>query len=110
MSHAKDRSIPLPEILFGLLILGLITAVVIPPMVYSSDARAAECQANVTLLNTKLKLYAEKHNGWAPADRAGFETMLASDKELLMGSHVKCPYGEPYHYDPASGGIVPHKH
>jgi type II secretory pathway pseudopilin PulG len=110
MPHSKDTSIPLPEILFAVLILGLVSAAVIPTMVYSADARTAECQANVALLNTKLKLYAEKHNGWAPVDRAGFETMLASDKELLTGSHGKCPYGEPYRYDPATAVIVTHKH
>jgi competence protein ComGC len=110
MPHTKDKSIPLPEILFAVLILGLIAAVVIPPIVYSSDVRTAECRANSSLLNAKVKMYAEKHNGWTPVDNAGFETMLASDKEMMMGAHLKCPYGDPYRYDPATGGIVPHKH
>jgi len=110
MSPRKERSAALPEILFATLILGLVTAVVIPPMVYSSDVRSAECRANAALLNAKIKRYADMHNGWAPADQAAFETMLASDKELLPGPHSKCPYGEPYRYDPASGSIVPHAH
>jgi len=110
MPSRKDSAIPLPEILFAALIMGLVTAVVIPPIVYSSDVRTAQCQANVTLLNAKIRLYADKHSGWTPPDRAALETMLASDKELLTGSHLKCPYGEPYRYDSTAGWIVEHRH
>jgi len=100
---------PLAETLFCLLILGLVGAVAIPPMVYSRDDRASACRANVELLNCKIAQWAADHNGWAPADQATFQRLVAGDPDL-RGHLPACPYGETYVYDPAAGHIVPHGH
>jgi len=110
MSQHKNGSVPLAEVLFGLLILGLLAAVAIPPMVYSSDKRDAECQANVALLNSMVDRYAETHNGWGPKDRREFEKMVAADKQLPSGTMPRCPYEQRYEYDPLTGHVVPHRH
>ncbi len=110
MTHRRQPGIPLPEVLFAALILGLLAAVAIPPMVYSRDTRAAECRANVDLLDSKIRCYAAGHQGWSPADFREFEQMLAADKALPSGGLPKCPYGEAYVYDPMTGRVVPHRH
>jgi hypothetical protein len=101
--------LPLPELLFCLLILGLVAAVAIPPMVYSRDTRAAECRANVRLLNRKIQTWADAHQGWPPADRETFREMIEADPDL-RGHLPTCPYGDPYVYDAAGGRIAPHRH
>jgi type II secretory pathway pseudopilin PulG len=108
--HRKSRSVPLAEVLFGVLVLALLGAVAIPPMVYSSDKRAAECQANVDLLNSMIERYTARHGGWPPKDAAEFERMVAGDKEWPGATRPKCPYGHQYVYDPLTGRIVPHSH
>ncbi|MCX5670121.1 MAG: type II secretion system protein [Planctomycetota bacterium] len=110
MSHPKNGSVPLAELVFGLLIVGLLAAVAIPPMVYSSDKRVAECQANVVLLGSMIERYATTHNGWAPKDQAAFERMVVADKESPSGTMPRCPYGLRYDYDPLTGHVVPHQH
>ena len=98
------------EALFAVLVLGLLAAVAIPPMVYPGDTRAAECKANVALLNEKVERYAAGHDGWPPADQSFFLRMLAQSKDMPAGGMPKCPYGRPYDYDAAAGRVVPHKH
>ena len=109
MAHRKENGVPLPEVLFCALILGLLAAVVIPSIVYSADTRAAQCRANVELLDRKIRFYADRHSGWTPADTAEFKQMVARDPDL-RGALPKCPYGKPYVFDPATGRIVPHNH
>ncbi len=109
MARRKASGIPLAEVLFCLLILGLLAAVAIPSIIYSGDTRTAACRANVELLNQKIRLYARAHNGWTPADQAEFRQMIAADQDL-RGSLPKCPYGEPYVFDPASGRVASHRH
>jgi type II secretory pathway pseudopilin PulG len=102
--------VPLAEALFGLLILGLMAAVAIPPMVHSSDKRTAQCEANVALLNSMIERHAAKHGGWPPHDKAEFDRMVADDNELPSGEAPQCPYGRRYEYDPAGGRVVKHAH
>ena len=109
MSRRTGDSLPLPELLFCLLILGLVAAVAIPPMVYSRDTRAAECRANVRLLYRKIEGWADAHQGWPPPDHETFRRMVREDPDL-RGHLPKCPYGDPYVYDAAAGRIVPHRH
>ncbi|MEA3367060.1 MAG: hypothetical protein U9R68_02980 [Planctomycetota bacterium] len=109
MARRARESLPLPELLFCLLILGLVAAVAIPPMVYSRDTRAAQCRANVRLLNRKVQAWAEAHQGWPPADQETLRELIRCDPDL-RGHLPKCPYGEPYVYDAAAGRIVPHRH
>jgi type II secretory pathway pseudopilin PulG len=109
MARRRESGIPLPEVLFCLLVLGLLAAAAIPSIVYSGDPQAATCTANVELLNQKIRLYARAHNGWTPADQAEFRQMIADDPGL-RGSLPKCPYGEPYVFDPASGRVASHRH
>jgi type II secretory pathway pseudopilin PulG len=108
--HRKSRSIPLAEVLFGMLILGLLGAVAIPTMVYSGDKRADECRANVDLLNSMIEQYTAKHAGWVPKDGAEFEKAVAGDIQRPDAAMPKCPYGQWYAYDPLTGRIVPHRH
>jgi len=109
MARRKESRVPLLEILFCLLVFGLVAVVAIPSIVYSGDPKAAECRANVDLLNRTIRLYANAHNGWTPADQAEFRQMIA-DHPGLRGRLPTCPYGEPYVFDPASGRVVPHRH
>lgn len=109
MARPGRDHLPLPELLFCLLILGLVAGVAIPPMVYSHDTRAAQCRANVRLLNRKIQEWAETHQGWPPADQSSFRWLMREDPDL-RGRLPTCPYGEPYVYDPAAGCIVPHRH
>jgi len=109
MARQPCDSLPLAEILFCILILGLVAAVAIPPMVYSRDTRAAECQANIRLLERVVQQWAEAHNGWPPADQDEFQRLVREGRDL-HGQVPKCPYGKPYVYDPATGRIVPHQH
>jgi type II secretory pathway pseudopilin PulG len=110
MAYFRLSDVPLPEILFAVLVTGLVAAAAIPPMVYSSDTRDDQCRANIELMNTKLRLYADRHGGCKPADNAELQRMLASEKGLEVGAQMKCPCGEPYRYDPDTGTIVPHVH
>ena len=103
------NSLPLAELLFCMLVLGLVAAVAIPPMVYSRDTRAAACRANIQLLDRKIQEWAGAHNGWTPADRAAFRQLVQHDRHL-RGRLPTCPFGEPYVYDSAAGRIVPHRH
>jgi hypothetical protein len=109
VAHRTHDSLPLPELLFCLLILGLVAAVAIPPMVYSRDTRAAECRANVRLLQRKVQDWADAHQGWPPADQETFRALVEADPDL-RGHLPTCPYGRPYVYDAAAGRIVPHRH
>ena len=109
MARRGRDSLPLPELLFCLLILGLVAAVAIPPMVYSRDTRATQCRANVRVLNRKIQAWAEAHQGWPPADQETLRELVRDDPDL-RGHLPKCPYGEPYVYDAAAGRIVPHRH
>jgi len=109
MARGPCDGLPLAEVLFCLLIFGLVGAVAIPPMVYSRDDRAAACRANAELLNRKIAQWAADHHGWAPADQEAFRRLLAQDPDL-RGHLPACPYGEPYVYDPAVGHVVPHRH
>jgi len=109
MGRWTESRVPLLEILFCLLVFGLLAGVAIPRLVYSDDPKAAECRANVGLLNQKIRCYARAHNGWTPADEAEFRQLIADDPGL-RGALPKCPYGEPYVFDPAGGRVVPHRH
>jgi type II secretory pathway pseudopilin PulG len=110
MSHSTESRVPLPEVLFALLILGLITAVAIPSMVFPDDKRAATCEANLQLLNRKIEVYAAAHDGWTPASRDEFEKTLAADKDLPSGRAPRCPFGKTYVYDVATRRVTPHRH
>jgi len=103
------NSLPLAELLFCMLVLGLVAAVAIPPMVYSRDTRTAACRANIELLDRKIRQWAEAHDGWTPADQEGFRRLIRHAPDL-RGRLPTCPFGEPYVYDPATGRIVPHRH
>ena len=109
MRLGPSTDLPLAELLFCMLILGLVAAVAIPPMVYSGDTRAAECRANLRLLNRKIQEWADAHDGWPPADHDDFRRLIHNDRGL-RGHLPKCPFGEPYVYDPAAGHLVPHRH
>ena len=109
MGRWKESRVPLLEILFCLLVFGLMAAVAIPRLVYSDQPKGAECRANVELLNQTIGRYARVHNGWTPADEAEFRQLVADDPGL-RGALPKCPYGEPYVFDPAAGRVVPHRH
>ena len=109
MTHHRDTGLGLPEILFAILILGLLAAVAIPPMVYSSDTRSSQCRANVELLNRRVTRFAAQH-GNPPKDRAEFEKMLLAPDDLPSGKMPRCPFGDPYVYDPQTGGVAPHRH
>ena len=109
MARRQKSRIPLPEALLCLLVFGLLAAVAIPSIVYSGDPKAAECRAHVELLNQTIRLYARAHNGWTPADEAEFRKMVAEAPGLKAGL-PRCPYGEPYVFDPASGRVVSHRH
>lgn len=110
MVRGNHRGVPLAEVLFALLIVGLLSAAAIPPMVYSGDNHQAACRANADLLNRQIERYAAAHNGWTPADQTVFLRMLAADKDLHGGAMPKCPYGQSYEYDPVAGRAVTHKH
>ena len=109
MARWKESRVPLLEIVFCLLVFGLLAAVAIPSFVYSDDPKSAGCRANIDLLNQKIGRYAGAHHGWTPADQAEFQQLIAADPGL-RGALPKCPFGRPYVFDPASGQVVPHHH
>jgi len=110
MDNRADRGISLPEVLFTVLVLGLVAAAVVPQAVYSSDVRTTECKANVTLLNTKIDCWVAEHDGRHPAGQGEFAWIVNKDKECFPGGLPRCPYGRPYAYDAATGRVVPHRH
>lgn len=107
---AHHQNVSLAEVLFAVLVLGLLAAVALPPMVYSADARISQCRANVVLVNRRIERYAAQHGGWTPADQDEFARMMADEKTAPRGSLPKCPFGQPYVYDPGTGRLKPHRH
>jgi len=110
MTRQSYPGIPLPEALLAVMILGLLAATIIPGMVYSGETRASECRANVALLNAEVDRIARQQGACPPADAEEFEQMVAQEKGLFPRGMPKCPCGQPYEYDPASGQVVPHRH
>jgi type II secretory pathway pseudopilin PulG len=97
-------------VLLVVLILGLLAAAAIPNLVFSSEDRATECRANVSLLNASLEDHWARNGHQLLAGTAGLERLVEADKERFPKGMPKCPYGRPYDYDPATGHILPHKH
>jgi len=110
MSKRADKGISLPEVLFTILVLGLVAAAVVPQAVYSSGVRTTECQANVALLNAKIDRWVAEHDGRRPAGQGEFTWIVNKDKECFPDRLPKCPYGRPYAYDAATGHVVSHRH
>jgi type II secretory pathway pseudopilin PulG len=110
MSVLRTRGIALPEVLFAILILGLLAAAVIPKWVYSSDTKVGECKANVALLNAEIDRYADSRGGRAPAGQDEFTRIVAQDRARFPSGLPACPYDRPYEYDPATGHVVTHRH
>jgi len=110
MNRRVSSGIGLVEVLFVVLVMGLLAAAMIPRWVYSSEAKTGECQANVTILNAELDIYSDKHGGRLPATVDGFARSVEADKDRFPNGLPKCPYGRPYEYDSASGRVVAHTH
>jgi len=110
MGNRADRGVSLPEVLFAVLVLGLVAAAAVPQAVYSGDARTAECEANVALLNAKIHRWVMEHDGHRPAGQGEFAWIVNKDKECFPAGLPRCPYGRPYAYDAATGRVVPHRH
>jgi len=110
MGWGVRRGIGLVEVLFVLLVVGLLVAAAIPRFVYSSDAKAEECRANVALINAKLDNHLAAHGLKKPADGEEFLRLLTTDKDCFPNGLPKCPYGRPYQYDPDSGQVTVHRH
>lgn len=110
MSNIITRNVDLPEILFGIVVLGLLTAILVPPIVYGNSL-TAQCNANMALLNRGIELYQSKNGGLPPPSEAALLRSLVTEKVIpSSGVMPKCPHGTPYEYDPATGRIAPHKH
>jgi len=110
MARWNRRGITLLEVLLVLLILGLVAAAAIPHFVYSSEARVTECRSNAALLAAAIENYTAQLGGRAPASLVELHKFVDADKERFPKGMPRCPYGQPYEYDPASGHILTHSH
>jgi len=110
MACWERRGITLLEVLLALLILGLVAAAAIPHFVYSSEARVTECRSNAALLNAAIEQYTAQLSGRPPASLPELQKLVDADKERFPNGMPRCPYGQPYDYEPASGRILTHRH
>ncbi len=110
MRQAK-KGFTLVEVLLVVVILGLLAMVAIPRFVQSgTTAKANTCQANVSLLNSQIELYAVTHDNTYPADQAEFGALILNNTDLFPDGAPECPYGATYQYSAATKRVTPHSH
>jgi general secretion pathway protein G len=111
MRRAKRKGFTLVEVLLVVVILGLLAMVAIPRFVHSgTSAKTNACQANVSLLNSQIELYAVTHDNTYPASQAEFESLVLNSKDLFPDGAPECPYGDPYVYDTTTKRVTSHDH
>ena len=110
MRQAK-KGFTLVEVLLVVVILGLLAMVAIPRFVQSgTTAKENACQANVSLLNSQIELYAVTHDNAYPADQAEFGTLILNNRNLFPDGAPECPYEDTYQYSAATKRVTAHSH
>jgi prepilin-type N-terminal cleavage/methylation domain-containing protein len=110
MRQAK-KGFTLVEVLLVVVILGLLAMVAIPRFVQSgTSAKENACQANVSLLNSQIELYAVTHDNAYPADQAEFGTLILNNRNLFPDGAPECPYEDTYQYSAATKRVTAHSH
>ena len=111
MGRAKRKGFTLVEVLLVVVILGLLAMVAIPRFVQSgTTAKTNACQANVSLLNSQIELYAVTHDNAYPASQAEFDSLILKSKDLFPDGAPACPYGDSYVYNTTTKRVTSHDH
>ena len=111
MGRTKRKGFTLIEVLLVVVILGLLAMVAIPRFVQSgTSAKTNACQANVSLMNSQIELYAVTHDNTYPADPVEFQSLILNNTEIFPDGAPVCPYGTAYVYNATTKRVTAHDH
>jgi len=111
MRRTKRKGFTLIEVLLVVVILGLLAMVAIPRFVQSgTSAKTNACQANVSLMNSQIELYAVTHDNTYPADQAEFGALILNNTDIFPDGAPECPYGDTYTYNATTKRVTAHSH
>jgi prepilin-type N-terminal cleavage/methylation domain-containing protein len=102
----SSKGYTLIELLIVVLILGALAVIVIPRIPESAaGAKVNTCKTNVRLLNSQIELYKVNNGSWPIV-----LTDVTGDIDYFPDGPPKCPFDEPYIYNPITHRVEPHNH
>ncbi len=97
------KGFTLIEILFVIVVIGILAAIVIPRLTTTAKtAKINACNANVANINTQIERYYFEEGEWPSSD---LSEMLPPDSYDYMPDGLPiCPYADAYVFD-----VIPHR-
>jgi len=96
----------LVELLIVVLILGCLSAIVIPRIAVSAEgAKISACRNNVQIINRQIEMFYQDTGGW-PGDLGE----LTKNPDYFPDGPPQCPFGIPYKMNKTTHRVIRHKH
>ncbi|MFH0877016.1 MAG: prepilin-type N-terminal cleavage/methylation domain-containing protein [Candidatus Omnitrophota bacterium] len=101
----KKQGFTLVEVILVIVIVGILAAIVIPRITYSSTAAKTQaCNANVASLNSQVELYhVQEIDGWPTA----LDNLTSKD---YIDAIPTCPYATAYTFNTTTHRVPKHSH
>lgn len=101
-----QKGFTLVELLIVVLILGTLTAIVVPRIAVSGEgAKISSCRENVQIINKQIEKYKIDTGDW-PNNL----DELTKNPDYFPDGPPECPFGKPYEINGANHRIIKHKH
>ncbi len=101
------RAMSLLELLAALSILGVLAMIIIPRLsTGTQNAKATSCKVNQANIEVQAALWRRNHGKWPSSNLSD----VGNDLKYFPDGLPKCPLGEEYRIDPATGRSIAHGH
>jgi general secretion pathway protein G len=103
MTH---KGFTLVELLIVVLILGTLTAIVVPRIAVSAEGgKISACRTNVQLINRQIEKFKIDTGDWP-----NVLSELTNNPDYFPDGPPECPFGNPYVINETTHRVIRHKH